>query len=112
MLGYGLIEEEYAPLMFLVTIGQVNDIFIFSYIDLNRAVNKTAWQSSTLFSEGVNLTADRAVDGNFEQFGSSRTCSSTFFVNPAQPWWYVDMGSVSKIDYIAVYGKDGMETEN
>ncbi|XP_045206721.2 multiple epidermal growth factor-like domains protein 10 [Mercenaria mercenaria] len=79
----------------------------FCHIDMNRAINKKARQSTTLFSGGFDWTADRAVDGNFEQSDPGRTCSATMTSPPTTiiPWWYVDMGTVTRIDSVAVYGK-------
>ncbi|XP_060588341.1 multiple epidermal growth factor-like domains protein 6 [Ruditapes philippinarum] len=85
----------------------------FCQFDTNRAINKTARQSTTLSAGGVDFTADLAVDGNFEQSGPSRTCSAT---QPAPadnnpPFWFVDMDNVTRVDYVVVYGKADTSAE-
>ncbi|WAQ98172.1 MEGF6-like protein, partial [Mya arenaria] len=84
----------------------------FCEIDLNRAKNKPAAQSSTEFAYGFNFSASLAVDGNWEQAepNKSRTCSLTKTFPPdVNPWWYVDMQGVSRIESVLVYGRNDTE---
>ncbi|KAL4230214.1 hypothetical protein ACF0H5_010599 [Mactra antiquata] len=86
----------------------------FCHTDLNRAVNKGTNQSSTLTRDGFSWLASFAVDGNFDQSNSSstQTCSSTdSSAGDTIQWWSVDMETVSRVDFIVVYGKAGISNE-
>lgn len=81
--------------------------YICIHTDLNRAVGKPAFQSSTLERDGFMWNASLGVDGDFNQYNASetRTCSST--MSSDSPWWYLDMEGIARIDYILVYGQAG-----
>ena len=66
---------------------------------VNLSQGKVASQSSTSF----NGLASRAVDGNTN--GSYRAASTTHTATEAQPWWQVDLGSISSITHINLYNR-------
>lgn len=61
----------------------------------NLALNRTASQSSDYPAAGI--TADRALNGNFTDLTHTQL--------EAQPWWQVDLGSVSFIDTIKLWNR-------
>ena len=66
---------------------------------VNLSQGKVASQSSTSF----NGLANRAIDGNTN--GSYRASSTTHTATEAQPWWQVDLGSISSITHINLYNR-------
>ena len=72
--------------------GTVND-------SINLSQGRPASQSSTT-SGG---SASRAVDGNTN--GIFRDSSTTHTATQAQPWWQVDLGSVSNITHVNLYNR-------
>lgn len=68
----------------------------------NIALNKTTSQSSVYSSGGAE--SDLAVDGNTNgNWYSAYSVSSTSWDN--QPWWEVDLGSVSEIQTINIWNR-------
>ncbi|KAL3835863.1 hypothetical protein ACJMK2_021324 [Sinanodonta woodiana] len=70
----------------------------------NLALNKFAYQSSTLLYNGFQWTADKAVDGNTNGSDpdNSRTCSATN-MSQGNHTWEVDIGFQILIKTIIVY---------
>ncbi|MCX2830606.1 discoidin domain-containing protein [Microbulbifer thermotolerans] len=66
---------------------------------VNLALGKSTSQSSTDYS-GIS---SRAVDGDVRGNWSSNTITHT--ENEIQPWWQVDLGSVSTISTINLYNR-------
>ncbi|XP_076745692.1 uncharacterized protein LOC143420932 isoform X1 [Maylandia zebra] len=58
--------------------------------------DKVAFQSSVYTDNGLNYTADRALDGNKE------TCSNTVEKQPIN-WWTVDLLGLYEISCISIY---------
>ncbi|KAL3879302.1 hypothetical protein ACJMK2_031603 [Sinanodonta woodiana] len=77
----------------------------------NFALNKSAYQSSTLYFRAFNWTADKAVDGNTDGRypGTSRTCSKTEKGIRNQSW-EVDIGFLLIVNHVVIYDRsDGMD---
>ncbi|KAK3591415.1 hypothetical protein CHS0354_005342 [Potamilus streckersoni] len=72
----------------------------------NFALNKFAHQSSTVFYNGFQWTADKAVDGNDNGSNPaiSRTCSATN-LSLGNHTWEVDIGFQIMVKSIIVYGR-------
>ena len=66
---------------------------------VNLSQGKSASQSSTSFGG----SASRAVDGNTN--GIFRSSSTTHTATEAQPWWQVDLESISHITHINLYNR-------
>jgi hypothetical protein len=67
--------------------------------DTNRALGKTATQSSTY----ATAVAARAVDGNTDGiFGDNSLSSST---SEANAWWQVDLGTSATVDTVVIWNR-------
>ncbi|MFK7891923.1 MAG: discoidin domain-containing protein [Granulosicoccus sp.] len=69
-------------------------------LPLNLASGKPTRQSSTL---EPRFASNVAVDGNAR--GNGRNGEITHTLNEFQPWWEVDLGEVSDIDYITLFNR-------
>ena len=65
----------------------------------NLSQGRPASQSST----SHNGSASRAVDGNTN--GIYQSASTTHTTTQAQPWWQVDLGSISNISHVNLYNR-------
>ncbi|HEX8919947.1 MAG TPA: LamG-like jellyroll fold domain-containing protein [Pyrinomonadaceae bacterium] len=69
----------------------------------NLALGRPATQSSTYPNTTVNLSADRAVDGNTN--GDWNALSITHTNNDNQAWWQVDLGYAATIQNISIWNR-------
>ncbi|KAK3591421.1 hypothetical protein CHS0354_005348 [Potamilus streckersoni] len=76
----------------------------------NFALNKFAYQSSTINYKGFNWNAERAVDGNNDGSNpeNSSTCSATN-VSLGNHTWEVDIGFQIMVKNITVYGRTDVD---
>jgi hypothetical protein len=94
IIGYGNTANNWT------TISEVNITGSDLPVEIsNIALNKATEQSST----GYNGVASRAVDGNLN--GKYNGNSVTHTAQETQPWWQVDLGSVSEVSYIDLYNR-------
>ena len=68
-----------------------------------QSVNLSQGRSATQSSTRHGGSASRALDGNTN--GSFRAASTTHTATEAQPWWQVDLGSISSITHINLYNR-------
>ena len=68
-----------------------------------RATNLSQGQVASQSSTSFGGSASRAVDGNTN--GIYRSSSTTHTNTQAQPWWQVDLGSISNISHINLYNR-------
>jgi hypothetical protein len=84
--------------------------FIFSVIGqspfTNVALHKPTWQSSTRTLNGVALSSDRAVDGNFST-NVVEACSSANGNKAA--WLAVDLGTMVHVHWIQLTNPTGTD---
>jgi hypothetical protein len=67
----------------------------------NLALNKPAFQSSTLTFNSHVAIASEAVDGNTDSnYERGKSCSHTSFDKKA--WWAVDLGAASSISSVTI----------
>lgn len=64
----------------------------------NLAKKALAWQSS------ANVDAGKAVDGLPYTDFYMGSCSST--QTEPYPWWIVDLGSISQVEYVTLLNRD------
>ncbi|KAL3879335.1 hypothetical protein ACJMK2_031635 [Sinanodonta woodiana] len=77
----------------------------------NFALNKCAYQSSTVKYNNFDWTADKAVDGNTDSGNpdNSRTCSETA-VRMGNHTWEVDIGFMFIVNHVLIYERsDGTD---
>ena len=78
--------------------------FIGAQAEVNVALGKDAYQSSTHNHPGIAAFASCAVDGNTDGNYHLGTCTHT--TTEASPWWIVDLGRHCSISYLRVYNRD------
>jgi hypothetical protein len=69
---------------------------------VNRALGKTATQSSDFVNGGITFSASRAIDGNTNgDFWNGNSSATTNYAS--QNWWQVDLQSVGQISKISIW---------
>ena len=68
----------------------------------NLALNQPATQSST-FSDNTRYAASEGVDGDTRGANSQRSITHT--KSESQPWWEVDLGTVSALEQIQIWNR-------
>ncbi|KAL3835848.1 hypothetical protein ACJMK2_021309 [Sinanodonta woodiana] len=108
-----MFSAEISPILWMKFKFRIETLFFILVVNSygvscwrNFALNKFAYQSSTIYFNGFNWTAGKAVDGNNDgsRPDNSSTCSATTNTL-GNHTWEVDIGFQIMVKNITVYGR-------
>ena len=92
----------------VVCVNIIISVFIhYVFCSGNVAYRKTASQVS--YTWGDKFPADRAVDGNVDQWRSHKHCALPDRGQGTNAWWQVDLGGIFDILRVEIYSGNNSE---